>query len=186
MFLKPPAARGRRYYARMTWTRLSRLFHWVGAAAIFYLLIHGFWMVRLPREVRFEHYEMHAAVGYLFIALTLGRLAWRWTHAVPPQPAAAARWEVLAAHAGHWGLYLLMLASALSGWALAGTFSRPLDSVFGGLRIPPLVSDRSLHGTMEQAHVLLSWALALLVAVHVASAFYHLLWKKDDVMQRML
>jgi cytochrome b561 len=34
--------------------------------------------------------------------------------------------------------------------------------------------------------VILSWALAALVAVHIASAFYHLLWKKDDVMQRML
>lgn len=41
-------------------------------------------------------------------------------------------------------------------------------------------------GAMEQAHVLLSWALALLVAAHVASAFYHLLLKRDDVMQRML
>jgi cytochrome b561 len=30
------------------------------------------------------------------------------------------------------------------------------------------------------------WTLALLVLVHIASAVYHWLWKKDDVMQRML
>ena len=84
-----------------SWSKASKAFHWVGAALIFYLLIHGFWMVG------------------------------RWTHAVPPQPAGAARWEVVTAHAGHWGLYALMLAAALSGWALAGTFKRPLDSVFG-------------------------------------------------------
>ena len=165
---------------------MSRLLHWAGAGLIFYLLIHGFWMVGLPRELRFGHYETHAAVGYLFIAFTLARLAWRWTHAVPPQPAGAARWERIAAHAGHWGLYLLMLVSALSGWALAGTFSRPLDSVFGWFRVPELVSNNALHGRLEQAHVVLSWALAALIAVHVASAFYHLLWKKDEVMQRML
>jgi cytochrome b561 len=165
---------------------MSRLLHWAGAGLIFYLLIHGFWMVGLPRELRFGHYETHAAVGYLFIAFTLARLAWRWTHAVPPQPAGAARWERIAAHAGHWGLYLLMLVSALSGWALAGTFSRPLDSVFGWFRVPELVSNNALHGRLEQAHVFLSWALAALIAVHVASAFYHLLWKKDEVMQRML
>ena len=170
----------------MTWSATSKAFHWAAAALIFFLLIHGFWMVGLPREVRFGHYEIHAAVGYVLIAATLARLAWRWMHAVPPQPAGAARWEVLAAHAGHWGLYLLMLAAALSGWALAGTFGRPLDSVFGGFRIPALVSDRALHGPLEQAHVVLSWALAALIVVHVASAFYHLLWKKDDVMQRML
>ena len=170
----------------MSWGAGAKLLHWAAAALIFYLLIHGFWMVGLPRDVRFGHYETHAAVGYLLLAVTVARLAWRWTHAVPAQPAGAARWEVLAAHAGHWGLYLLMLAAALSGWALAGTFGRPLDSVFGWLRVPALVADRALHGPLEQGHVVLSWALAALVVVHVASAFYHLLWKKDDVMQRML
>jgi len=170
----------------MTWGTTSKLFHWLGAALILYLLIHGFWMVGLPREVRFGDYETHAAVGYLFIAFTLARLVWRWTHAVPPLPADAPRWERLAGQAGHWGLYLLMLASAASGWALAGTFGRPLDSVFGWLRVPTIISDRSLHGPMEQAHVWLSYALAFLVAAHVAAALYHLLWRKDDVMQRMM
>jgi cytochrome b561 len=168
-----------------TWSNTSKAFHWLGAALIFFLLVHGFWMVGLPRELRFSHYETHAAVGYLFIALTLARLVWRWTHEVPAQPASAAAWEKAAAHAGHWLLYLLMLGSALSGWALAGTFKRPLDSVFGAFRVPPIMQDASLHGAMEQAHVLLSYALAFLVAVHVASAFYHYLWKKDDVLQRM-
>ena len=171
----------------MTWGATSKLFHWVGAALIFYLLIHGFWMVTFPaREVRFGHYETHAAVGYLLIALTLLRLVWRWTHAVPALPADAPRWERALAHAGHWALYVLMLASALSGWALAGTFRRPLDSFFGWSRVPALVADNSLHDALEQAHALLSWALALVVVVHIASAFYHLLWRKDDVMQRML
>jgi cytochrome b561 len=170
----------------MNWGTVSKLFHWAGAALVFYLLIHGFWMVGLPREVRFDHYETHAAVGYVFVAFTLGRLAWRWTHAVPPLAADAPRWERIAGHAGHWGLYALMLAAAVSGWALAGTFARPLDSVFGAFRVPAVVADRSLHGPMEQAHVWLSYALALLVVVHIAGAYYHLFWRKDDVMQRML
>jgi cytochrome b561 len=55
----------------MSWSATSKLFHWLGAALIFYLLIHGFWMGGLPREVRFGHYETHAAVGYLFIAFML-------------------------------------------------------------------------------------------------------------------
>ena len=138
-----------------TWGKVSKAFHWLGAAFIFYLLIHGFWMVGLPRELRFAHYETHAAAGYLFIALTLARLVWRWTHEVPAQPAGAARWEKVAAHLGHWALYALMLAAALSGWALAGTFKRPLDSVFGVFRVPAIVRDASLHGAMEQAHVAL-------------------------------
>lgn len=79
-----------------------------------------------------------------------------------------------------------MLASAASGWALAGTFRRPFDSFFGWFHVPALVADNSLHGALEQAHALLSWALALFFVVHIASAFYHLVWRKYDVMQRML
>jgi cytochrome b561 len=56
----------------------------------------------------------------------------------------------------------------------------------GAALVPGLVSNKGLHGALEDAHVWLSWALAFLVAAHVAAAFYHLLWRKDDVMQRML
>jgi cytochrome b561 len=64
---------------------------------------------------------------------------------VPALPVDAPRWEHAAAHAGHWGLYVLMLASAASGWALAGTFRRPLDSFFGWFRVPPLVFCNGNH-----------------------------------------
>ena len=151
----------------MTWGRTSRAFHWLGAALIFYLLIHGFWMVGLPREARFGHYETHAAGGYLFIVFMLARLVWRWTHEVPSLPAGAPRWEKACRPLG------ALPADARERGKRLGArrhFGRPLDSVFGGFRVPAIVSDRSLHGPMEAAHV----------------AFYHLLWKEDDVMQRML
>jgi len=47
-------------------------------------------------------------------------------------------------------------------------------------------ASRGLHDAMEKTHAALSWTLALLVLVHIASAIYHWRWKKDDVMQRML
>jgi len=34
----------------MTWSPTSKRFHWTGAALIFFLLIHGFWMMGLARE----------------------------------------------------------------------------------------------------------------------------------------
>jgi cytochrome b561 len=172
-----------------TWGAVSRLFHWAAAALVLYLIVHGFWMTEFAaREGRFGNYQTHASVGYGLIAFMLLRLLWRWGNTVPELPAATARWERIAAHAGHWGLYLLTLASALSGWALAGTMRRPLDSFFGLFNVPALVSggSRGLHDMLEETHAILSWTLALLVLVHIASAIYHWRWKKDDVMQRML
>ena len=171
------------------WGVVSRFFHWAAAALILYLIIHGFWMTELAaRSERFGHYQTHASVGYGLIACMLLRLLWRWANAVPGLPAATPRWERTAAHAGHWGLYLLTLASSFSGWALAGTMRRPLDSFFGLFNVPALVSGagRRMHDTLEGVHAALSWTLALLVLVHIASAVYHSSWKKDNVMQRML
>lgn len=172
-----------------TWGAVSRLFHWSAGALVLVLVVHGFWMTEFAaREGRFGHYQAHASVGYGLMALMLLRLLWRWANEVPALPAPTPRWERIAAHAGHWGLYLLTLAAALSGWALAGTLRQPLDSFFGWFTVPPLVSgaSRSLHKALEETHEFLAWTLALLVLVHVASAVYHWRWKKDDVMQRML
>ena len=83
----------------------------------------------------------------------------------------------------------MTLAASVSGWALVGTLSRPLDTtLYGWVRVPALVSiqDRTLHGQLEEAHEILSWTLAVLVRIHVAGAFFHLWFRKDDVMQRML
>jgi len=134
-----------------TWGAVSKSFHWLAAALVLYLVVHGFWMTEFAaRSEHFGHYQTHASVGYGLIAFMLLRLLWRW--------------------------------------ALAGTMRRPLDSIFGLFNMPALVSggSRGLHDMLEQTHAVLSWTLALLVLVHIASAIYHWRWKKDDVMQRML
>ena len=172
-----------------SWGAGAKLLHWTAAVVILYLLVHGWWMTEFAaRSTRLAHYATHASTGYALIALTLARLAWRWLNAVPALPAGTPRSERIAAHAGHWGLYALMLASALTGWALAGTFNPPLDTFFGWFRVPALVSgpDRALHSSLEELHEVLSWSLALLVGVHIAAALYHWRWRRDGVLQRML
>jgi cytochrome b561 len=169
------------------WGTASKALHWIGAALILFLLIHGWIMVGLPREMRFGNYSWHASFGYATLVLMIVRLLWRWTNAVPAPPADAARWEIIAARAGHAGLYLLILADAFSGWALAGTMRRPLDAaLFGFIPVPGIVTDRALHDQLESAHSLFAWTLAALIVIHIVGGIYHLWRKQDDVMQRML
>lgn len=169
------------------WGFMSKTLHWLAAALILFLLIHGWIMVGLPREMRFGNYSWHASFAYATLVLMTVRLLWRWISAVPALPAGAARWEVIAARAGHAGLYLLIFAGSFSGWALAGTMRRPLDaSLFGFIAVPDIVTDRALHDQLESAHSLFAWTLAALIVIHVTGALYHLWLKKDDIMQRML
>jgi cytochrome b561 len=171
------------------WGVASQVFHWVGALVVIVLIAHGWWMTDLaPRADRFAHYGWHGSLGYFVLALTVLRLIWRWTHAIPRPRPDAPKWERVGARVSHWGLYVFILGASVSGWALAGTFRRPLNSTLLGLPVPPLVStqERAIHEQLEGMHSVLAWILAAIVVVHVAAAFYHLWVRRDDVMQRML
>ena len=170
------------------WGWPAKLLHWLGAILILLLLGHGWWMTHLaPRPDRLAHYNGHAALGYDLLALLIIRLLWRWTHAVPALPDGLATWERWSAKAGHFGLYLLMFGSTLTGWALAGTLRTPMNKDIFGITIPSIYvgQDRAVHNLFEHWHEWLSYALAVLVLLHIAAALRHHVIKRTDVMRRM-
>jgi cytochrome b561 len=170
------------------WGWPAKALHWIAAAAILLLLVHGWWMTHLaPRPERLANYAWHAALGYDLLALLLVRLVWRWANEVPALPATS-RWERLAAHVSHTGLYVLMFAASVTGWALAGTFRSPLAKDLIGLPVPALVQtqDRSVHALLEESHTWLSYGLALIVVIHLLAALRHHFVKRNDVFRRMV
>jgi len=80
-----------------------------------------------------------------------------------------------------------LFISALTGWALAGTFKNPMRLDLFGLPIPQIVSsgDRALHNFFEESHMIASYLLAALVVVHVAGSLRHHFIKRNEVMRRM-
>jgi cytochrome b561 len=170
--------------ARWGWP--AKALHWLAALAILVLLIHGWWMTHMtPRPERFANYNWHAAFGYDVFALLTLRLLWRWTHAVPNLPNDLRRWERIAAQTGHALLYLLMFAASLTGWALAGTFRTPMSKDLLGISVPQIVSDRGLHNLFEESHMIVSYLLGALVAVHIMGALRHHFIKRNGVLRRM-
>lgn len=169
------------------WGWPSIALHWLGAALIIVLLVHGWWMTHLAqRPDRLANYGLHAALGYDFLALLILRLLWRWINPVPALPGQV--WERYAAMAGHTALYILMFACTLTGWALAGTFRNPLSRDLLGLALPAIYQsqDRAMHELFENSHKILAYLIAALVVVHVLGALRHHLIKHNDVLRRML
>jgi cytochrome b561 len=169
------------------WGWPAKTLHWVGAILILLLLGHGWWMTHLtPRGPdRLVQYAGHAAIGYDFLVLLVLRTLWRWLNPVPAMPAGSAPWERLSARLAHVGLYLLMFATTLVGWALAGTMRVPMEKDVFNLTIPAIMGDKSLHRTLEDTHKYLAYVLAALVVVHIAGAIWHQVVRKDDVLRRM-
>lgn len=161
---QPPIAR---------YTHTAMALHWLLAAALLAMLALGLYMTDLPLSpTRLKLYNWHKWAGVTIALLSLARLAWRLTHPPPPQLGLPA-WQARAAHGAHLALYLLFFAVPLAGWTYSSAAGVPVVW-FGVLPLPDLVGvDRALAESLKPVHAALAYALALLVAVHVAAALKH-------------
>jgi cytochrome b561 len=171
-----------------TWGWPAKVLHWIGAAIILVLLVHGWWMTHMtPRPDRLSNYAWHSALGYDLAALIILRVLWRWFNLVPELPTGLKPWERVAARTGHVSLYVLMFIVSLSGWIVATTFRVPMTKDLLGLDVPPIVTtvDRLVRQWIEGSHMALAYLLAAVVLVHVIGALRHHFLKRNDILRRM-
>jgi len=141
-----------------TWGWPAKILHWIGAAIILVLLVHGWWMTHMtPRPERLANYAWHSALGYDLLALTVLRLLWRWFNPVPELPADLKPWERVAARVGHVSLYVLMFIVSLTGWMVATTFRVPMTKDLLGVDVPAIVTTaRCASGSRNRIWFLLT------------------------------
>jgi cytochrome b561 len=127
----------------------------------------------------------HVSIGTSILILTALRLAWRLAHPVAPE-SSLPRWQRLSSEAVHWLLYVLVVATSLSGWLFA-SFRGWSMSFFYFAPMPMLTSDNAAAGrAIDGLHQAMEWALLVMIGVHVAAAFVHIFVYRDRIMQRML
>jgi cytochrome b561 len=165
-----------------------RLIHWASAALVLGALALGAYMVALVQDParRFDLTQTHKSIGITVLVLTAMRVGMRFLTATPkPLPLAPPLQRVAAAT--HVSLYALLLLLPLSGWLMAtSTPVRVPTIVFGLFALPyPLGPDLPTYRFAHAVHVVAAFALAALVALHVAAAFVHALWWRDPVLMRM-
>jgi cytochrome b561 len=170
------------------WSGLIISLHWAGAAIILALIALGWAMVYggLDSAATFDLYQRHKSFGFVALALTAARLAARFAgHA--PAPPVSPGWERRLAAFAQGSLYLLTLCAILSGWLVVSTSPLPVPTRLFDLIVIPNIApaDPSLFAGAVLAHKLTAWAIAFVVALHVAGALKHHLVNRDDVLGRM-
>ena len=159
--------------------------HWLLAALIVGTFCVGLYMHGLPfSPTRLKLYNWHKWAGVSILALSALRLLWRLTHRPPADPPMPA-WQRWAAHGAHWALYALFFLVPLAGWAYSSAAGFPIV-VFGVLPLPDFVApDRALADLLKEWHALLAFALAAVVALHLAAALKHHFIDRDGLLHRM-
>ncbi|MFN4275412.1 MAG: cytochrome b [Ferrovibrio sp.] len=161
------------------------LLHWLIFPLMLSAFILGEVMEDLPRgDIRISEMGWHILAGLAMAALLLPRIAIR-LRGVPPLPAATPVLELWLARLAHLGLYAVMLVLPITGLAsiLAG---KRTVSVLGLFDLPSLTSLPWLHEAAEAIHEGAAKVFLLLLALHVAAAFWHALIRRDGVFRRIL
>jgi cytochrome b561 len=169
------------------YTKTAKALHWLMAILFFGLLALGFYMHDLPLSPeKLKLYSWHKWAGVTAFMLVWLRLFWRVTHRPPALPANMPKTMQLAAHAGHFMLYVLMIAIPLSGWLMSS--AKGFQTVwFGVLPIPDLLDKNKETGDLLQTlHMGLNLLFVAVIAGHIGAALKHHFIDKDDILTRML
>jgi cytochrome b561 len=167
------------------YNRGARIFHWLIAVLVILNIILG--LFHDPLGEIAPVMPFHKATGILILALSLGRIGWRFAHPAPPLPADVRGWQRTAAHLNHFAFYALMLLMPLSGWIMSSAGPRPI-SFYSVFDVPKFAVEKGspLAGVAHEGHMILGYLFAALVVLHVAAALRHHFVLKDQLLRRMV
>jgi cytochrome b561 len=163
----------------------AKIFHWLIVALLLIQFPIGWLMPDIHAGPPGTAMTFHVSFGIVILAVIALRLVWRITHPVAPE-SSLPPWQRVSSEAVHWLLYLLVLATTISGWLFA-SFRGWSVSLFYLVPLPMLASkSASAVKTMDGWHQTAEWALLIVIGLHVAAALVHIFVYRDHIMQRML
>jgi cytochrome b561 len=162
----------------------TRILHWLTAILIFSALFIGFVMVNSVGSYA-ALVGVHMTLGVLILCIVVVRAVNRFTHRVPKLPDTVGWVEHKLVVGSELGLYALMLAQPLVGWAMVSATGRPVV-IFGSVRLPRIAPfNADVFFVLRQTHSVLAYALVAVIAAHISAVLLHTLTLRDGMLSRM-
>jgi cytochrome b561 len=164
----------------------AKTLHWLVVGLLLLQFLIGWLMPDIRRGMTpGAAMTWHISIGIVILVLMAARFAWRLAHPVGPESSLPA-WQRLSSEYVHWALYVLVLATTVTGWAYA-SFRGWSISFFFVAPLPMLSDANSATArAIGRWHETAEWALLVVVGVHVAAALLHHFYYRDGIMRRML
>jgi cytochrome b561 len=169
------------------WGAPAKLLHWTIAALVFAQIALG-WMAVSWRlsPAKLDLFVWHKSTGMLILVLMAARIVWRLGNPVPALPKAMAPLERGAARLTHVLLYVLLVATPVTGWIVASASNIPFR-MYWLIPVPSIVApDKATEGFAARVHFSLFIVSSVLLLAHVGAAVRHHFVKRDGVLIRML
>lgn len=171
---------------------IAIILHWVMAICFILMLGSGLVMTEdglLEKSKQFTLYQWHKSLGVLLLIAFFLRITIRVVSKPPALPQEFIKWERIAALAGHWGLYALMIAIPLAGWTIVSSSSYGLPTIVFGLfewpHIPNISGNHAVEEIAREIHEILAYVLIFMIIVHVGAVVKHRVKDKINLLPRM-
>lgn len=179
---------------------IAKWFHW-GTATLFLLsyvtVYYRHWFTEDKTPENWIALQFHLSVGVTIAVVVALRIIWRMTNQAPdPEP--GTKLEHLAAHAGHYALYAIMIIMPATGYLGTGAnteyfflfdipkfedtwlFSSLINNGLG-------LSFEEFEDPVDFIHkkIMGDWVVWILILGHASAAIYHQFVKKDRTLYKM-
>ena len=172
----------------ISYTRTAVTLHWLIALLIVAAFSLGLIMSDMPglTMTKLKYFSWHKWLGVTIFILLLARALWRLTHPAPPLPLSMTTWERQVAGWMHRLFYALLIVIPLTGYFYSLAAGVPV--VYLGIIPLPVLIDKNdaLKEILDNAHSVLNFSMAGLVALHVLAGLKHHFVDHDGVLARML
>jgi len=173
---------------RRKYSGVAMSLHWLIAALIIGGFALGWIMTDIPgfTPTKLKYFSWHKWIGVTALLFIVIRMIWRATHTPPALPDGMSRLNVVAAHATHHLLYVLMLLVPVSGY-LYSSIAGIQVVYLGILPLPTLLAPHhEWQHIARDIHVYLDWTLAGFVVLHLLAVIKHQVLDRDKLLSRML
>ena len=124
-------------------------------------------------------------MGLIITFLLILRIFLRYRYGAPSLPSSMSKWQIFAAQAGHYGLYILMGALVLTGIVSASFASDPI-MIFGSYDLAFANHNLNFFMIVRGIHEFCTNAIIALILIHILAAIYHHFILKDNTTLNML
>ena len=167
--------------ARSSFSRPSRILHWLMAPLLLAMLLIGVAMISTVSAWRPRLIDLHEPLGIALLLLAILRLSLRLKGGTPHEAAALPKWQAHIAALSHYLLYGAMLAMPLLGWGMLSAAGYPLPAI-AGIHLPAILPhDPSLYAWLRSAHGICGTVFFAAIVLHISAGLLHALILKDGV-----
>jgi cytochrome b561 len=166
----------------------NQALHWFAAICMFSILPLAWVMTNAKESAAFDItlYNWHKTLGAIVFVVTVFRIVWRFVDRPPPYPPVIAAWDKALAHLVYWLFFLMMLWMPLTGYLTSAYGGHP-TKLFNLLPTPNLLpQNKDASELFGVLHDLGQWPIYVLVLLHISAVAFHLIWRRDGVLGRML